>query len=169
MKNKHSDSRGGRSIRRLLGLFFGIGLFVAPGLVAAEDQVFGDWRVECKQPQCHASQQLYVGEGDKRSRVLAASVMKVKDQRVLQLVFPLGVDLRPGIVIRIDDSREQHFSFTTCVSDGCVALLPLNSELYAGMKAGKVMKAGFRPFTSEQTLVAELSLSGFTKASAKVR
>lgn len=169
MNNKKMDGNGRRRLRGLLGKVVGIGLLMAPGAVVAESEVFGDWRVECKQQQCQASQQLFVGENDKRSRVLAASLMKVQEQRVLQLVFPLGVDLRPGIVIRIDDSQEQHFSFTTCVSDGCVALLPLNSELYAGMKAGKVMKAGFRPFTSEQTLVAELSLSGFTKASDKVR
>lgn len=138
-----------------------------PLMVQAE--TVGDWRVECKEEQCQAVQQLFVGEGDKRSRVLSASVIKVKEQLVLQLVLPLGVDLRPGIVTRIDDSEEQHFAFTTCVTDGCVALLPLKDVLFASMKAGNSMKAGFRPFSSEQTLVVELSLSGFTKASSKVR
>ncbi|GAA0692601.1 hypothetical protein GCM10009104_19700 [Marinobacterium maritimum] len=136
---------------------------------AAQAETFGDWRVDCQGEQCQAVQQLFVGEGEQRSRVLSASVLKIKEQRVLQMVLPLGVDLRPGVVIRIDESEEQHFAYTTCVKDGCVVLISLNDRLYAGMKAGKTMKAGFRPFNSEQTLVVELSLSGFTKASSKVR
>ncbi|MBV1786440.1 invasion associated locus B family protein [Marinobacterium sp. D7] len=147
-------------------------VFVVAGFVAqpsAWAETFGDWRVDCKEGLCQAVQQLFVGEGDKRSRVLAASVIKVKEQLVLQLVLPLGVDLRPGIVTRIDEAAEQHFAFTTCVTDGCVALIPLNDSLLSAMRSGKHMKAGFRPFRSEQTLVVELSLSGFTKASSQVR
>lgn len=154
---------GMRALKVLLLAFS----FLTPLSLHAE--TFGDWRVECEGERCQALQQLFVGEGEQRSRVLSASVVKIQDQLVLQLVLPLGVDLRPGIVTRIDESTEQQFPFTTCVSDGCVVLLPLDAGLLAGMKAGKTMKAGFRPFSSEQTLVVELSLSGFTKASSKVR
>ncbi len=136
---------------------------------AVQAETIGDWQVGCRGEQCQALQQLFTGEGEKRSRILSASLSKIKDQLVLQLVLPLGVDLRPGIVIRIDESEEQRLGYTTCVADGCVVLTPLNDTLYAGMKAGKTMKVGFRPFNSEQTLVVEVSLSGFTKASSKVR
>ncbi|MET4000745.1 invasion associated locus B family protein [Marinobacterium sp. MBR-109] len=137
--------------------------------LSVQAETFGDWRVECQETRCQAVQQLFVGEGEKRSRVLSASVTKLQDQLVLQLVFPLGVDLRPGIATRVDESEEQQFGFSTCVQDGCVVLLPLDDNLLSGMKAGNTFKAGFRPFGSEQTLVVELSLKGFTKASSNVR
>lgn len=150
---------------------FGALLFACAFLtpVSSYAETFGDWRVQCEENRCQALQQLFVGEGEQRSRVLSASVVKIQNKLVLQLVLPLGVDLRPGIVTRIDESEERRFPFTTCVNDGCVVLVPLEDSLLAGMKAGKTMKAGFRPFSSEQTLVVELSLSGFTKASSKVR
>ena len=132
-------------------------------------ETFGDWRLQCEEQRCQAQQQLFVGEGEQRSRVLSASVMKLQDQLVMQLVFPLGVDLRPGIATRVDEAEEQQYAFSTCVKDGCVVLLPLSDGLLSGLKAGKTLKAGFRPFGSDQTLVVELSLKGFTKASSNVR
>ncbi|GAA0788863.1 invasion associated locus B family protein [Marinobacterium sediminicola] len=159
---------GKRVVRGILSaVALGGAAMVTPQQVLAE--TFGDWRVDCQEQQCQAVQQLFVGEGEKRSRVLSASIIKPQGKMLLQMVLPLGVDLRPGIVTRIDESEEQHFAFTTCVTDGCVALVALNDGMLAGMKAGKTMKIGFRPFSSEQTLVVELSLSGFTKASSKVR
>lgn len=136
---------------------------------SVQADTFGDWRIQCEEQRCQAQQQLFVGEGEQRSRVLSASVMKLQDQLVMQLVFPLGVDLRPGIATRIDEAQEQQFAFSTCVKDGCVVLLPLNEGFLSGLKAGNTLKAGFRPFGSDQTLVVELSLKGFTKASSNVR
>ena len=146
---------------------------VLAGSVLFSGSVFaekvGDWAVNCEQDHCQAGQQLFVTKDEQKSRVLSASLMKVKDQLVMQMVLPLGVDLRSGIVTRVDENKELHFPFITCVRDGCVTLVPVKGDLISQMKAGNKMKVGFRPFRSEQTLVVELSLSGFTKASTQVR
>lgn len=162
------NSMAGRLLRRFFRALSATAfMFLIP--LTGQAEVFGDWKVDCQEKKCQAVQQLFVGEGEERSRVLSASVVSIQAQPVLQLVLPLGVDLRPGVVVRVDQADERHFAYSTCLKDGCVALIPLEQGLLQAMKAGSVMKAGFRPFSSEQTLVVELSLSGFTKASAKVQ
>lgn len=156
------------SLQRLLFGVFALTcmIFISSPLKA---EVHGDWRLNCENDGCQASQQLFFGEGEERSRVLLASVLQVQQDLLLQMVLPLGVDLRPGIVVRIDQAEEQSFNFVTCVADGCVVLLPLKSKLLSAMRAGNKVKVGFRPFSSDQTLIVELSLSGFTKAIKGVR
>lgn len=147
-------------------LLYSCMIFMSSSLRA---EVHGDWRVDCENERCQASQQLFVGEGEERSRVLSANVLQVQQELLLQMVLPLGVDLRPGVVVRIDQAEEQSFNFVTCLADGCVVLLPLQDKLLSALRAGSKLKVGFRPFSSDQTLVVELSLSGFTKASKSVR
>lgn len=161
------------NVSRFLGLIsasfarVGVAFFLVT-LAHAETESIGDWNLICENDKCQAVQQLFVTTEEARSRVLSASVVQIQTQKVLQLVLPLGLDLRPGIVVRVDESEEQHFPVTTCINDGCVVLMSLTDALYGSLKAGNKMKVGFRPFNSEQTLVVEASLKGFTKASSRV-
>ena len=146
-----------------------VGGLLLSGSTYAAGEKSGDWTINCEKNRCQAAQQLVAKNGQKSSKVLSATLLKVNKELVMELVVPLGVELRSGIVTRVDEQKEFHFPYVTCMQSGCASLIPVKGGLYQQMKAGKSMKIGFRPFRSAKTLVVDLSLKGFTKASNKVK
>lgn len=82
----------------------------------------------------------------------------------LLVQLPLGVDLRRGMVMRIDNGNEKTGKFLRCLNTGCEANFLLTDNLVELLKAGRVLRVGFVPLGSETVLVVEASLDGFTKA-----
>jgi invasion protein IalB len=135
---------------------------------------YGDWGVQCTEEAklhiCQAVQVLWLEQDEKKQRVLTLQLLPRNDeQKVLQLSFPLGVDLRPGIVVAVDDGNQQKYPYTTCVNQSCSSLILMTGEQLSMFKKGNVLKVGFKTFESDKTVVLEASLKGFTKASAEVK
>jgi invasion protein IalB len=135
---------------------------------------YGDWGVQCieeaKVNICQAVQILWLEQGEQKQRVLTLQLIPGADeQKVLQLSFPLGVDLRPGIVMAADNGSEQRFPYATCSNQNCVSLILMTKELVSMFQKGNLLKVGFRPFGSDKTVVLEASLKGFTKANSEVK
>jgi invasion protein IalB len=135
---------------------------------------YGDWGMQCTEEAklhiCQAVQVLWLEQDKKKQRVLTLQLIpKDEEQKVLQLSFPLGVDLRPGIVIAVDDGSEQKFSYATCNNQSCFSLILMTEEQLSMFKKGNILKIGFRTFGSDKTVVLEASLKGFTKANVEVK
>jgi len=160
-------------LKRFFGLMIGAMLMVS-GNAHAEDlktETIKDWRVICNETsQCVASQVISVKRDDKLQNVLTLTLVKATNGQVnLEYKLPFGLDLRPGIVTRVDLADEDNLPFVTCMPDGCIAVMQMTDERMAAFKKGAKLTVGFRPLGAENTVAIEASLSGFTAASAAVK
>lgn len=144
----------------------------APVPAWQEKATHGKWSVVCAtsdgREQCQAVQVLHMkgdGEGQAAGRRLLSVVAQSGAQgKAFSFELPLGVDLRAGVVYRIDGGAETTLPFLVCVQSGCVASAVLTDELSRQLRAGKQMKVGFRPLGSEEVVVVNVSLDGVTRA-----
>lgn len=136
------------------------------------------WTRVCDQDnssQCRLVHQINVqrevdGELKTVGRLIRLTVLYVenretkKRQPYLSAQFPLGVDLRPGAVIKIDQGKDIPIPYLQCKQSGCDASLLLDSNLLSALKAGNTLFVGFRPWGTEKVQVLQVSLRGFTAA-----
>lgn len=135
---------------------------------------FDDWISVCTErdgvERCEIRQVLSVDGKDGKTPVMVATVAKMSAGKLaLQLVLPLGIDVRPGVVMAIDEKTERPVPVLTCVQSGCVSIVELDDALGSDLRAGRKMKVGFRPFSTDQTMVVELSLAGYANASQTIK
>lgn len=130
-------------------------------------ELFKDWRLVCNvENQCIASQVISIKKGDQLQNVLSLTLVKGQDSKMnLELKLPFGLDLRSGIVTRVDTTEEEKFSFVTCMPDGCIAVMPMTKERQVSFEKGAKLTVGFRPLGNDNTVAIEASLNGFTDVS----
>ena len=141
---------------------------------AAEDEA--SWAVVCADADnaetCWMEQIRYVdrtveGQQKRLGKLLSITVRYVGEEArrpLLEMKLPLGVDLRPGMVLRVDNHEEVKVPFLRCTNAGCQVLVELTAELVAQLKSGLKLQVGARPFGSSKLMVIEASLNGFTRA-----
>ncbi len=135
----------------------------------AEVQRFADWVLRCRpktadQPRiCRMVQSIVTTEGARP--VLEVVVGRFGAERTLAAVIlvPLGVRLRPGLGLQVDDSTAQVFFFERCRRNSCQAEVVLKEELLKSFKAGLVGNVMFQDGAGRPVKVA-FSLKGFTAA-----
>ena len=140
------------------------------------------WQLRCGTANdaqtCTMNQELLLqrqvdGEQQTVGRLLNLTVLYLGagGERVpfLSLQMPLGVDLRPGAVMRVDDGPETPLEFLRCTEAGCDASARITPELLQQMRDGSRLRVGFRPWGSEQVTAVDASLIGFTAAFAQLR
>lgn len=125
---------------------------------------------------CHIVQQLYLNKKDEdgtqktAGRLLGLAVFHREDtstkkrKTYLIVQMPLGVDLRPGAVLKVDEGKDIPLEFLQCTASGCDASLVLDASLLRSFRLGNRLLIGFRPMSTSKTVVVEASLKGFTKA-----
>lgn len=148
----------------------------------AQAQEAPAWRLVCADENnaatCRMNQELFLqqsvdGELQTVGRLLNLTIvyLNTDEERLpfMSLQMPLGVDLRPGGVMRVDEEAETVLEFLRCTEAGCDASAPVTPELLAQLRAGGVLRVGFRPWGSEQVTAVEASLIGFTAAFEQLR
>ncbi|WP_063465792.1 invasion associated locus B family protein [Ectothiorhodospira sp. BSL-9] len=133
-----------------------------------------DWQSVCLEVEgterCQIQQTLEMDGAEGRGPAMQVNIRDMRDgTRIIEVLLPLGLDLRAGIVMQVDDGDEYNAPFLTCFEQGCLTARTLDPELEEAMRAGTNMRVGFRPFNSEQILVADVSLMGFTAASREIK
>jgi len=126
----------------------------------------------CRMEQKLFAQKVVKGQQQTLGKVLGLTVLyagKKSRQPMLVMDLPLGVDLRPGMVLRVDNGKETTAPYLRCMKTGCLARLRLTPQMVAMMRKGLKLRVGFRPFGSAKTVVVDASLKGFTKAFARLR
>lgn len=161
-------------------------LLALPMMAVAQTAMAQDdnpaWIVRCEDTAnaatCTMNQELFLqqtveGELQTVGRLLNLTVVYLDagGERVpfMSLQMPLGVDLRPGAVMQVDDNEETPLEFLRCTEAGCDSSARVTPDLLAQMRAGNVLRVGFRPWGSEQVTAVEASLIGFTAAFAELR
>ena len=121
----------------------------------------------CRMEQRQFLDQTVKGQQRRLGQLLRLTVLYVgkKARRPLLVMrLPLGVDLRPGMVLRVDNHEEIKAPYLRCTNAGCEVQVELTAELVAQLKKGLKLQVGVRPFGSSKTVVIDASLKGFTRA-----
>lgn len=132
----------------------------------------GDWEVACVDGEAPCIMR-QVGSADGQE-VMEVSLRRVEPQQtqqgtveaVLDIRVPLGVLLREGLSIQIDDGETQRGAYSICVPNGCLMREPLPNAFVSELKGGATAKTGFALARNGDTqrLDVPISLNGFTAA-----
>ena len=88
-------------------------------------------------------------------------------QAALLIHVPLGLSLRTGIKMQVDDGDATKLDIQTCDAAGCYAGSPVSSQLVSRLKQGNVLKIYFQNLQQKEISVS-FSLVGFTMAYSRV-
>ena len=84
---------------------------------------------------------------------------------VLIIKFPLNVDLTKAPLVQIDKKKQLNIPFTHCnANEGCVTTAGIKNEMIKRLKEGKELTLISAIYGSEQNLIINLPLKGFSKA-----
>lgn len=161
-----------------------VGVLIALHADAAEPAPA--WTLVCAEPTksetCRIQQQLFLQQKDKAGkeqnvgRILGLAVLYVNDgdngkkrDLYLSIQMPLGVDLRPGAVLRVDKGKEIPVAFLRCTQAGCDASLKIDAEILKMLQTGTTLMVGFRPWGSAKVSTVNASLNGFTKLAKSLK
>lgn len=164
MLNQLSLPRHTRLLAVLLGSL-GLALAHTPAQ-AQQEQKFRDWTMLCEQgkdnkKRCILTQTLKAPDG--KNEILKTSVGyfgKDGKEPALVITAPLGIALRPGVGIQIDEGQKARIPFERCHTNGCLAGLPMTPELIQALKKGSKLHAEIF-LAPGQSRTLDLSLSGF--------
>ncbi len=164
----------------LLMVIFGAGILVSsPLLSQTQSEQVPFWEVICDDPNnretCRMTMKLFVNKnvnGVQQSigKLLGLWVRYIPDKKTgirapyMNIQTPLGVDLRPGAVMKIDKGKELNARYLRCTANGCDISVKLEPEVVSAMKAGNNFFVGFRAWGGGDTTAVSASLKGFTKA-----
>lgn len=133
--------------------------------VAAEQ--FKAWRKQCEtlpggQVACNIVQDVRTPQGDTVMMRAQVGFIPQQNQALLLITLPLGVALKPGLQLRVDQIGTWPMGFDVCTADGCRAALPLDAKLLKALKKGVKAAIAVKELRG-QTLSIPLSLLGFTR------
>lgn len=155
--------------------------FVTPAALAQEgaggeaantsEETYKNWRVRCEEPQdggqrrCFMFQNLVMKETQRQLLNFAIAFPSDEaDEPTAVVMVPLGVSLPAGLGLQITEDQEPaKVAYQHCIAIGCRAVMPLNDQQIADMKAGTEAQVLFADGTGRAVKVP-LSLSGFTAA-----
>ena len=121
----------------------------------------------CRMEQTLFADQTVEGEQKRLGQVMSLTVLYVGEEArrpLLVMELPLGVDLRPGMVLRVDNHEEVKAPYLRCTNAGCEVQVELTAALVAQLKKGLKLQIGVRPFGSLKLMIMDASLMGFTRA-----
>lgn len=125
-----------------------------PGDVAptAQSETYGDWVIQCanmeistegglpatKKRICQVSQSLAQGNSNQRVLTLVLeSSAKNKQPLMGTVIAPFGVDLPSGLSLRIKGEVYSKAAYKTCLPQGCVATVAVDSKFEAALRANE--------------------------------
>lgn len=145
-----------------------------PQSIALKETRFDDWFKVCPEQEsaglCRVMQTMEMQTEQGSVRLLQTVLAPTADNKmIMEMTLPLGLDMRPGIVIQIGDLPEFKQSYLTCAQSGCLVITELTEERLSALKKSMQAKVGFKSLNSDQTIVLELSLKGISKALASLQ
>ncbi len=133
-----------------------------------------DWQSICvdevdKSEFCLIRQQLNVEFPDGAFTDVAVIVSRQSEGYIIEIKLPLGVDLRSGLTLQVDQSEKINLPFTTCVTQGCIAMRVLDDAGIARFKNGSQFQAEFALVSLNEKLRIDASLLGFSRAFSMIK
>lgn len=166
------------------GLAFGLLLLVAgltpPGPAGAapqDGQKFQDWLVRCQSaaaagaaaPSCFIFQNVVETDKDRQVMMFLVAYPQGQGRPRAVIILPLGIDLRGGIELSIDEGAPERHPFISCFKDGCQAHIELDDAALARFRRGLKGVIAFRALPDGQAIRLPVSFKGFTAALKSLR
>ncbi len=164
-------------LRSALALAMLASVALTPALAApAGEKTFGDWHFGCAPIDekagakagevCQMFQPVLDKKAGKTVLAMIVSRLPREEKPIMEIVVPLGVRLVPGMMIRVDGSKDSiHVPFIVCRPGGCSTQGPLSDEATDRFKNGQKLDVSFISPVGRQ-VTREVSLSGFSAAFA---
>jgi invasion protein IalB len=133
-------------------------------------QRFGAWTYRCQEPMvdgkpgrpaCELVQDVVVERDGTARSVMSVAIAAAADAKThaITIQVPLGVRLKPGLGLAVDDGAAQAMGFDYCGPRGCwVAGAPIDGQL-ASLKAGKAGRVRL-VLLDDRPLAIEFPLAG---------
>ncbi len=156
-------------------LALGLGLSGPASAGPAAGTTYDDWKVECEKASQSAPEKCFLSQiqmvKENNARLLKASIGYIGPQNepILVVAAPLGIDLRAGVAIRIDDGLKSPLTVQRCVQEGCVASIAFDSETLPVFTEAKKILIGMLPYGAPQSLVVAISTKGLSKGMAALK
>jgi len=128
-----------------------------------------DWTKVCGKDETAGKEICYTtrdfGQGQDQPPVLALAVYDVKgdEKRILRMLLPVALMLKPGFRYTIDQSAPREGSFAICFPNGCFAESEMTGDILGALKKATNLNVTVRnQVGSDVTFV--IPVSGFGKA-----
>ncbi|OOZ37016.1 invasion associated locus B family protein [Solemya elarraichensis gill symbiont] len=136
----------------------------------------GDWRVTCqtvKREQAETTQcvmsQIQKRKDSERVLLEVRVVPTAGGKIAGRIRMPLGVSLKDGVTLRIDDTEPfAALAYRTCLPSGCMVPFQFDSDIVKKLKDGGNLKLSLVSVNNKKFGFA-VSLKGFTAAYDRVK
>jgi invasion protein IalB len=142
---------------------------------AAAQSKAQNWSVSCVSrsriaaAECSLEQRVLIREtGQTLGRLLIKIGATETGPGALLLQIPLGVSIRAGIKIKVDDTAIETLDIQTCDAGGCYAGGPVSEKLLGAAKAGKLLNVEFSD-TQQRAVSVSFVLDGFSAAYGDIK
>lgn len=105
------------------------------------------------------------GQAADQAPVLAVAIYDVKgdEQRIVRLLLPVGLMLRPGFRFSIDKGAAIEGNYEICFPNGCFAEARIKGATLDGMKKGSLLNVNVKNQVNNEVIFV-VPLAGFGKA-----
>jgi invasion protein IalB len=127
----------------------------------------GAWSVICDRPAGASAEQCALMQNviaeDRPEVGLSVVVLKTADRkaRILRILAPLGVLLKDGMELYVDNNNIGRAYFTRCFSEGCYVEVEIDEELMRILRAGKNAVFALRESSDQDRVGIPVELNGF--------
>jgi len=148
---------------------------MAPGAEARpqKGKVFDNWKINCQtgednQEKCVA---MLIGLSQDGRQVFDISFgfLGPNGEAVVVVTLPLGISLRDGGALKIDERPLLPLTLNTCRPDGCEAVAPLDDATLRAVLAAKTLAIGVVPYRAKQPLGIPVPVKGLAAAVNSLR
>jgi invasion protein IalB len=128
-----------------------------------------DWTKVCgKDPSankeiCYTTRDFSAKAGDPPVLALAIYEIKGEETRIIRLLVPVGLMLRPGFRFAIDKGVELEGSFEICFPNGCFAEAKVKGPTIDQIKKGSILSVAVKNQVNNEITFA-IPLAGFGRA-----
>ena len=128
-----------------------------------------DWTKVCGKDQtankevCYTTRDFSAEAGKPPVLALAVYDIKGDDTKIVRMLMPIGLMLRPGFRFVVDNGQTSEGSYEICFPNGCFAEAKVRTALVDSMKTGATMSVSVRNQGNNEVVFA-VPLEGFGKA-----
>lgn len=128
-----------------------------------------DWTKVCGRDQaankdiCYTTRDFSAKAGEPPVLALAVYDVKGDETRIIRLLVPVGLMLRPGFRFNIDKGVELEGSFEICFPNGCFAEAKVKGVTIDQIKKGSIMSVAVKNQVNNEITFA-IPLAGFGRA-----
>ena len=162
-----------KAIIVLAAVFAGLALSQVAG---AQDAPADRWNTQCVAPDsasplaCTVEQRIILKDSGQQIARFAVQMSGPADKRVSGYLvqLPLGLSLRNGILLKVDENEPVKLDLQTCEASGCYGGDTLKPEFLESLSSGKILTVTFANLQQKEIGV-QIDLAGFSAAFAKIK